>query len=42
MVSSMFKEFDIGRATAVAVLLFVLVLTASAVLLRGTRREALE
>jgi ABC-type sugar transport system permease subunit len=42
MVSSMFKDFDIGRATAIAVVLFALVLTASAVLWRATRREAIE
>jgi ABC-type sugar transport system permease subunit/ABC-type glycerol-3-phosphate transport system substrate-binding protein len=42
MVTSMFKDFDIGQATAIAIVLFVLVLTASAVLLRGTQREALE
>jgi ABC-type sugar transport system permease subunit/ABC-type glycerol-3-phosphate transport system substrate-binding protein len=42
MVSSMFKDFDIGRATAIAVLLFALVLAASILLLRGLKQEAVE
>jgi ABC-type sugar transport system permease subunit/ABC-type glycerol-3-phosphate transport system substrate-binding protein len=42
MVTAMFKDFDIGRATAVAAAMFALVLVASAVLLRVTRREAIE
>ncbi len=42
MVTSMFKEFAIGRATAIAVTLFVLVLAASAALMRGLKREAVE
>jgi len=42
MVTSMFKEFAIGRATAIAVTLFVLVLAASAALLRGLKREEVE
>jgi raffinose/stachyose/melibiose transport system permease protein len=42
MVTEMFKDFDIGRATAVAAVMFVLVLAASAVLLRLTKREAIE
>jgi len=42
MVTSMFKEFDIGRATAIAVLLFVLVLAGSAALMRGLKRESVE
>jgi raffinose/stachyose/melibiose transport system permease protein len=42
MVTSMFKEFNIGRATAIAVLLFVLVLAGSAALMRGLKREAVE
>lgn len=42
MVTSMFKEFQIGRATAIAVTLFVLVLAASAALMRGLKREAVE
>ncbi len=39
MVSTMFKEFQIGRATALAVLLFVLVALVSAVVLRAARRN---
>ena len=42
MVTSMFKEFQIGRATAIAVVLFVLVLAGSAALMRGLKREAIE
>ncbi|HEY0946748.1 MAG TPA: extracellular solute-binding protein [Opitutaceae bacterium] len=42
MVSSMFKEFQIGRATALAVVLFVLILAASATVLRGLKRESIE
>ena len=42
MVSSMFKDFDIGRATAIAVTLFCLVALATALLLRATRRETIE
>lgn len=42
MVTSMFKEFQIGRATAIAVTLFVLVLAASATLMRGLKRESVE
>ena len=39
MITSMFKEFQIGRAAAVAVIMFLLVLTASAGVMRGLRRE---
>ncbi|MBP7141022.1 MAG: extracellular solute-binding protein [Opitutaceae bacterium] len=39
MVSSMFKEFQVGRATAIAVVLLVLVLAGSALLMRLLRRE---
>lgn len=39
MVSTMFKEFQIGRATAIAVVMFVLVLAGSAVLLRTMRNR---
>lgn len=39
MVSSMFKEFQVGRATAIAVVLLVLVLAGSAMLMRLLRRE---
>jgi raffinose/stachyose/melibiose transport system permease protein len=42
MVTSMFKEFEVGRATAIAVLLFVLVLAGSAALMRGLKRETIE
>lgn len=42
MVSSMFKEFQIGRATAIAVMLFVLVLAVSALVMRGLKREEVE
>ncbi|MGC4072818.1 MAG: extracellular solute-binding protein [Nibricoccus sp.] len=39
MVSTMFKEFQIGRATAIAVVMFVLVLVGSAALLRTMRNQ---
>jgi ABC-type sugar transport system permease subunit/ABC-type glycerol-3-phosphate transport system substrate-binding protein len=39
MVSTMFKEFQIGRATAIAVVMFVLVLVGSAALLRLMRNR---
>jgi ABC-type sugar transport system permease subunit/ABC-type glycerol-3-phosphate transport system substrate-binding protein len=39
MVSTMFKEFQVGRATAIAVVMFVLVLVGSAVLLRTMRER---
>ena len=39
MVTSMFKEFQVGRATAIAVVLFILVMAGSAVVLRGFKRE---
>lgn len=42
MVTSMFKEFQIGRATAIAVVLFTLVLAVSAGVMRGLKREAVE
>jgi len=42
MVTSMFKEFQVGRATAIAVMLFVLVMAGSAALMRALKREALE
>jgi raffinose/stachyose/melibiose transport system permease protein len=43
MVQTMFSEFKVGEATAIAVLLLSMVLLVSAVLLRGgTRRETLE
>jgi len=42
MITSMFKEFQIGHAAAIAVIMFVLVLTASAVLMRGLKKESSE
>ncbi len=42
LVATMFKEFAIGRATAIAVVLFVLVFAASAAVMRGLKREAVE
>jgi raffinose/stachyose/melibiose transport system permease protein len=42
MVTKMFADFDIGQATAVAVVLFILVLAATAVVLRGLKREAVD
>jgi ABC-type sugar transport system permease subunit/ABC-type glycerol-3-phosphate transport system substrate-binding protein len=42
LVSTMFKNFDIGRAAALAVILFSLVLAGSAVVLRGSKGEELE
>jgi raffinose/stachyose/melibiose transport system permease protein len=42
LVTTMFKSFDIGRATAVAVLLLALVLVASAGILRALKRDAVE
>lgn len=42
MVSSMFKDFDIGRATAIAVIVFVLVLVVTGGLWRGFQRDAVE
>lgn len=42
MVGSLFTEFQAGRAAAIAVALFVLVLVASLAVLRATRREAVE
>jgi ABC-type sugar transport system permease subunit/ABC-type glycerol-3-phosphate transport system substrate-binding protein len=42
MVSTMFQDFQIGRATAVAVVMFVLVLAGSAAVMRALRRETVE
>lgn len=42
MVSTMFQDFQIGRATAIAVMMFVLVLAGSAVTLLGARRGEIE
>lgn len=42
MVGALFTEFQAGRAAAIAVVLFGLVLAASLVVLRATRREEVE
>jgi raffinose/stachyose/melibiose transport system permease protein len=42
LVTTMFKEFQIGRATAIAVLMFGFVLAASMAVMRGLKREAVE
>jgi ABC-type sugar transport system permease subunit/ABC-type glycerol-3-phosphate transport system substrate-binding protein len=42
LVTTMFKDFDIGRAAALAVILFTLVLAASAAVLRGLRSDPVE
>lgn len=42
LVTTLFQDFQIGRATALAVILFVLVFAASAAVLRAFRREAIE
>jgi raffinose/stachyose/melibiose transport system permease protein len=42
MVSTMFQDFLIGRATAIAVVMFVLVLAGSATVMRAFRRETVE
>jgi ABC-type sugar transport system permease subunit/ABC-type glycerol-3-phosphate transport system substrate-binding protein len=42
MVTSMFKEFQVGRATAIAVMVFILVLAGSALLMRVLKRETVE
>ena len=42
LVISMFRNFEIGRAAAIAVVLFVLVFAASAVVMRALKREAIE
>jgi ABC-type sugar transport system permease subunit/ABC-type glycerol-3-phosphate transport system substrate-binding protein len=42
LVTTMFKDFDIGRAAALAVILFSLVLAGSAVVLRGLRSDPVE
>ncbi len=42
MVTSLFKEFQVGRATAIAVVLFTLVLAGSAAVMRGLKRESVE
>ncbi|HXA14369.1 MAG TPA: sugar ABC transporter permease, partial [Opitutaceae bacterium] len=42
LVATMFKDFAIGRATAIAVVMFALVFAASAAILRLLKREAVE
>ena len=42
LVTTMFKDFDVGRAAALAVILFSLVLVASAAVLRGLKSEPVE
>jgi raffinose/stachyose/melibiose transport system permease protein len=42
LVTTLFKYFQVGRATALGVLLFVLVLVASALVLRALKRESVE
>jgi raffinose/stachyose/melibiose transport system permease protein len=42
LVTTMFKDFDIGRAAALAVILFALVLAGSASVLRALRSEPVE
>jgi ABC-type sugar transport system permease subunit len=38
----MFRNFEIGRAAAIAVILFVLVFAASAAVMRALKRETIE
>jgi ABC-type sugar transport system permease subunit/ABC-type glycerol-3-phosphate transport system substrate-binding protein len=42
MVSTMFQEFQIGRATAIAVMMFALVLIGSAAVMRALKRDTVE
>jgi len=42
LVQTMFKEFKVGEATAIAVLLFLMVFIGSAATLRVMRRETVE
>ena len=42
MITSLFKEFQVGHAAAIAVVMFVLVLTASAGVMRALKREGPE
>jgi raffinose/stachyose/melibiose transport system permease protein len=42
MVGTLFTEFQVGRAAAIAVLLFLMVLIASLAVLRAARKEAVE
>jgi raffinose/stachyose/melibiose transport system permease protein len=42
MVSTMFQDFQVGRATAIAVMMFLFVFIGSAVVMRGLKREAVD
>jgi len=42
MVSTMFQEFQVGRATAIAVVMFLLVLIGSAAVMRALKRDTVE
>ena len=42
MVQTMFTEFRVGEATALAVLLFLMVFIGTAATMRGMRRETVE
>ncbi|MBC8008574.1 MAG: sugar ABC transporter permease, partial [Burkholderiales bacterium] len=42
MVGALFTEFQVGRAAAIAVVLFILVLVASLAVLRATKKESVE
>src|SRR5262249_7757426 len=42
MIATMFKEFPVGEATSIAVLLFLMVFFGTAVSLRVLRRETVE
>jgi ABC-type sugar transport system permease subunit len=42
MVGTLFTEFQAGRAAAIAVLLFALVMAATLAVLRATRKETVE
>jgi raffinose/stachyose/melibiose transport system permease protein len=42
MVSTMFQDFQVGRATALAVMMFVFVLVGSAAVVRGLKRDPVE
>ena len=42
MVTTMFQDFQVGRATAVAVMMFLFVIIGSAAVMRGLKREAVD
>ena len=42
MVTTMFQDFQVGRATAIAVVMFLFVLIGSLAVMRGLKREAVE